>query len=98
MDRSRLIATWTALAIAATIGAGCREEPDPTTAPPPPPPALATSPGPHSAIPSVAPELGLTVENYPRVDGSTSAEPLLRMTACRILAAGCERQCRVRDR
>src|SRR5262249_11487870 len=70
----------------ATTGAGCREEPDPAPAPPPPP-ALATSPGPRAAIRSVAPELGLTVKNYPRVDGSTSAQPLLMMTACRILAA-----------
>jgi phosphate transport system substrate-binding protein len=32
----------------------------------------------------------MTVENYPRVDGSTSAQPLLMMMACKILGVGYE--------
>jgi phosphate transport system substrate-binding protein len=32
----------------------------------------------------------MTVENYPKVDGSTSVQPLLMMMTCQILAAGYE--------
>jgi phosphate transport system substrate-binding protein len=32
----------------------------------------------------------MTVENYPKVDGSTSTQPLLMMITCKILAAGYE--------
>ncbi len=48
----------------------------------PPGPAPKFDP---TEVVSAAPELGLTVENYPKVDGSTSAQPLLMMTACKIL-------------
>ncbi len=78
MKRSRLIATWTAMAIAAAANTRCWYEPDPIL------PASLAAP----AKPPVAPELGLTTENFPRVDGSTSTGPLLVMTACKILGAG----------
>ena len=50
----------------------------------PPGPAPRLDP---TQVASAAPELGLTVESYPKVDGSTSAQPLLMMTACKILRA-----------
>src|SRR5215472_11080029 len=91
MDRLRLRATWVALAIASSTCEGCQGQSDP--APMPPSPDLAMNPGcPTNAEKkqSVSPELGMTVENFPRVDGSTSAQPLLMMMACKILGAGYE--------
>lgn len=72
------------------IGQGCGSPPDPI-APPSPFPSVPDSVPKPPRLPekleSVAPELGFTVENYPKVDGSTSTQPLLMLTACKILAA-----------
>lgn len=80
---------WIALAIAASSSAGCKDDSDPI----PPPPLVANRPEspPAAQKPrSAAPELGFSIENYPRVDGSTSTQPLMMMAACKILAAGYE--------
>jgi phosphate transport system substrate-binding protein len=93
MNRLRLIVTWIALGIVSSTSGGCQRQPDSALAPPPPSPVLATRPEPPTdatKIESAAPELGLTVENYPKVDGSTSTQPLLMMVACKILAVGYE--------
>jgi phosphate transport system substrate-binding protein len=82
-----------ALGIACWTCAGCTDQAEPITAPLPPQPVPSASPEPPAVaekLQSVAPELGLTIENYPRVDGSTSTQPLLVMAACKILAADYE--------
>ncbi len=42
-------------------------------------------PEPILTVPSPYPELGITLDNYPNVDGSTSAQPLLAKAACSLL-------------
>ena len=42
-------------------------------------------PEPLPAAPPAYPELGITLDNYPSVDGSTSAQPLLAKAACSVL-------------
>lgn len=90
MHRIRHVAPWIALAIAFPTCEGCQGQREPAPAPVPlaPGPATNAEPSSHaSKIEPVAPELGFTVENFPRVDGSTSTQPLLMMVACKILAA-----------
>jgi phosphate transport system substrate-binding protein len=89
----RRTAIWLASGIVSSISAGCQGQRDPTSATPPLSPILSAtpeSPAEAEKIRSVAPELGLTIENYPKVDGSTSTQPLLMMMACKILAADYE--------
>jgi phosphate transport system substrate-binding protein len=86
----RRMALSIALGIACSACAGCEDQAAPTPAPPLPQPEPSVRPGPAAdadKLQSAAPELGLTIENYPRVDGSTSTHPLLMMAACKILAA-----------
>src|SRR5262249_7602857 len=93
LNPMRRTATWLALAMVSWTSAGCQGQPDPIPATPPPSPVLSATPeSPTDAgkIRSAAPELGLTAENFPKVDGSTSTQPLLMMMACKILAAGYE--------
>jgi phosphate transport system substrate-binding protein len=44
-------------------------------------------PQPLPVFPPAYPELGITLDNYPSVDGSTSAQPLLAKAACSVLGA-----------
>jgi phosphate transport system substrate-binding protein len=93
MIRSLVDSVWIALAVAALTNAGCKRQPEPLDGTPPPSPVLAPSPE-HSRDTekkqSAAPELGLTIQNYPKVDGSTSAEPLVILIASKILGANYE--------
>ena len=41
-------------------------------------------------VPSPYPGLGISLENYPRVDGSLSTQPLQAMLACKVLGVGVE--------
>ncbi len=63
------------LLFAAIAGAtpGCSER---SVAPPP-------------DTPSPFPDLGIVASNYPKVDGSTSAEPLQVLLACKVLGSSC---------
>jgi phosphate transport system substrate-binding protein len=78
MKLRKFAAACTASIIATAAGTLFWHEADPV-----PRPSLASP-----SKPPIAPELGLTIDNFPRVDGSTSTEPLLVMTACKILGAG----------
>jgi phosphate transport system substrate-binding protein len=89
----RSLDLWLAVVIGASTAAGCSGSSDPAPATPPPAPDLATSPEKANDVGkmrSVAPELGLTAENFPELDASTSAQPLLMMMVCKILAVSFE--------
>jgi phosphate transport system substrate-binding protein len=93
MSHSLLNSIWISLAVAALTNAGCQTQPDATGGAPAPPPILAPSSEHSPDAPKIlpaAPELGLTIQNYPKVDGATSAEPLLILIACEVLGASYE--------
>src|SRR5205807_7803286 len=48
--------------------------------PPPPAPILRKSPSP-------SPDIGITITDYPKVDGSTPTQPLQMIVACKLLGA-----------
>src|SRR6516165_4647212 len=78
MNSPWLVARCPVLAIAlATLG-GCGQDRDAILGRPP------------LKLPPAYPELGITVDNYPKVDGSTSAQPLLTIVACKVLGADYE--------
>lgn len=74
--KTRLPVTVLSAVVAFATSPGCQWQ----SGPPPVPAAIA-------ATPSAFPELKLTPADYPRVDGSTSTEPLQRVIACKIFDA-----------
>src|SRR4051812_29483523 len=80
LDPPRLVKMYMRLAITLSTLGGCQGRPDPTRETSPPYRIVGKSPPPH-------PDLGITVDNYPKVDGSTSTQPLQTMVACKVLGA-----------
>src|SRR5262249_52286970 len=81
MNRLRLLATCMGLAIVALTLGLCQRRPVPTK----PLPILDLG-----KIRYPYPELGIKVENYPKVDGSTSTQPLQMILACKVFGVGNE--------
>src|SRR4051794_41030872 len=76
----RLVEMGMGLTITLSTVGGCQGRPDPPRETSPPYRIVGKTPHPH-------PDLGITVDNYPKVDGSTSAQPLQMIVACKVLGA-----------
>ncbi len=81
MNPQRFIAAWTplvfasALALAMACLEGCQRPAAPKTVPPGLDPSKISYP---------YPDLKITFDNYPKVDGSTSTQPLQMLVACKV--------------